>query len=151
VLYIANQVFSDTDWGCQPPAVQQSIKRVCPVKALRLSTARNQSQETRVPPCQLQAMPFPRGKASSRRVHEGNRSPPSSPPRARRQGGQRPALLLRSCFRYFSLSLQSAWHVSIALLVPYRSDRVYRCSLRDTPEGFRLQFQAALHRRRQQE
>ncbi len=97
---------------------------MCPVKALRLSTARNQSQETRVPPCQLQAMPFPRGKASSRRVHERDRSPPSSPPRARRQGGQRPALLLRSCFRYFSLSLQSAWHVSVALLVPHRSGLV---------------------------
>jgi len=73
------------------------------------------------------------------------------PLRSCRQGGLKPALLLRNCFRYFSLSLQSAWHVSIALLVPYRSDRVYRCSLRDTPEEFRLQFQAALHRRRQQE
>jgi len=49
-------------------------------------------------------------------------------------GGLSPALLLRSCFRYFSLSLQSALHVSIALLVHHRSGRVYRCSLRDTPE-----------------
>jgi len=49
-------------------------------------------------------------------------------------GGLKPALLLRSCFRYFSLSLQSAWHISIALLVLYRSDRVYRCPLRDTPK-----------------
>jgi len=49
-------------------------------------------------------------------------------------GGLKPALLLRSCFRYFSLSLQSAWHISIALLVLYRSDRVYRCALRDTPK-----------------
>jgi len=50
-------------------------------------------------------------------------------------GGLKPALLLRSCFRYFSLSLQSAWHISIALLVRYRSDRVYRCPLRDTPKA----------------
>jgi len=48
-------------------------------------------------------------------------------------GGLKPALLLRSCFRYFSLSLQSALHVSIALLVLHRSGRVYRCPHRDTP------------------
>jgi hypothetical protein len=48
-------------------------------------------------------------------------------------GGLRPALLLLSCFKSFSLSLQSTWHISIALLVPHRSHHVYRCSHRDTP------------------
>jgi len=36
-------------------------------------------------------------------------------------GGRRRALLLCSCFRYFSLSMRSALHLSLALLVRYRS------------------------------
>jgi len=60
--------------------------------------------------------------------------PSRFPSQALQAGGLKPALLLRSSFRYFSLSLQSSWHLSIALLVPHRSLSMYRCSLRDTPE-----------------
>lgn len=48
-----------------------------------------------------------------------------------------------------SLSLRSALHLSINLLVHHRSHAVYGYLLRDTPEILRLLAQVALHWRRQ--